>query len=162
MPEIETTAAEVKERKKPGPKPKSKVESIDPDEPKIDPVIKDNVENNVEAKPEITIASPDISESTEPENKLEPENNLEPENILVIYDKPVELISLEILSTSGKTVMVYRNKNFKGVAIRYKGALKVMNEVDGGYKVSYMNSGFGYCIGYVKESAIKAIRPSIC
>lgn len=156
MPEIETTAAEVKERKKPGPKPKSKVESIDPDEPKIDPVIKDNVENNVEAKTEITIASPDISESTEPENKLEPENTL------VIYDKPVEVISSEILSTSGKTVMVYRNKNFKGVAIRYKGALKVMNEVDGGYKVSYMNSGFGYCIGYVKESAIKAIRLSIC
>ena len=31
MPEIENQATEVKERKKPGPKPKSKIESIDLD-----------------------------------------------------------------------------------------------------------------------------------
>ena len=150
MPEIENQATEVKERKKPGPKPKSKVESIDLSETKTNPVINENAEDNSLSKPEIDTA-PVISEPIKAEDKLEPVDTL-------IYERPVEPIRYEIMSTSGKTVMVYRNKNFKGVAIRYKGVLKVMNEVEGGYKVNYMNSGFGYCIGYVKASAINAIR----
>ena len=150
MPEIENQATEVKERKKPGPKPKSKVESIDLSETKTNPVINENAEDNSLSKPEIDTA-PVISEPIKAEDKLAPVDTL-------IYERPVEPIRYEIMSTSGKTVMVYRNKNFKGVAIRYKGVLKVMNEVEGGYKVNYMNSGFGYCIGYVKASAINAIR----
>lgn len=150
MPEIENQATEVKERKKPGPKPKSKVESIDPAETKTNLVINENTEDNSVSKPEID-AAPVISEPIKAEDKLEPVDT-------PIYERPVEPIRYEIMSTSGKTVMVYRNKNFKGVAIRYKGVLKVMNEVEGGYKVNYMNSGFGYCIGYVKESTINAIR----
>lgn len=150
MPEIENQATEVKERKKPGPKPKSKVESIDLSETKTNPVINENAEDNSASKPEIDTA-PVISEPIKAEDKLEPVDT-------PIYERPVEPIRYEIMSTSGKTVMVYRNKNFKGVAIRYKGVLKVMNEVEGGYKVNYMNSGFGYCIGYVKASAINAIR----
>lgn len=150
MPEIENQATEVKERKKPGPKPKSKVESIDLSETKANPVINENAEDNSASKPEIDKA-PVISEPIKAEDKLEPVDT-------PIYERPVEPIRYEIMSTSGKTVMVYRNKNFKGVAIRYKGVLKVMNEVEGGYKVNYMNSGFGYCIGYVKASAINAIR----
>lgn len=150
MPEIENQATEVKERKKPGPKPKSKVESIDLSETKTNPVINENAEDNSLSKPEIDTA-PVISEPIKAEDKLEPVDT-------PIYERPVEPIRYEIMSTSGKTVMVYRNKNFKGVAIRYKGVLKVMNEVEGGYKVNYMNSGFGYCIGYVKASAINAIR----
>ena len=150
MPEIENQTTEVKERKKPGPKPKSKVESIDLSETKINPVINENAEDNSLSKHEIDTA-PVISEPIKAEDKLEPVDT-------PIYEIPVEPIRYEIMSTSGKTVMVYRNKNFKGVAIRYKGVLKVMNEVEGGYKVNYMNSGFGYCIGYVKASAINAIR----
>lgn len=150
MSEIENQETEVKERKKPGPKPKSKVESIDLSETKTNPVINENAEDNSLSKPEIDTA-PVISEPIKAEDKLEPVDT-------PIYERPVEPIRYEIMSTSGKTVMVYRNKNFKGVAIRYKGVLKVMNEVEGGYKVNYMNSGFGYCIGYVKESAINAIR----
>lgn len=150
MPEIENQATEVKERKKPGPKPKSKVESIDPNEMKTNPVINEHEEDNSVSKPEIDTA-PIISEPIKAEDKLEPVDT-------PIYERPVEPIRYKIMSTSGKTVMVYRNKNFKGVAIRYKGVLKVMNEVEGGYKVNYMNSGFGYCIGYVKPSAINAIR----
>ena len=150
MPEIENQATEVKERKKPGPKPKSKVESIDLSETKTNPVINENAEDNSLSKPEIDTA-PVISEPIKAEDKLEPVDT-------PIYERLVEPIRYEIMSTSGKTVMVYRNKNFKGVAIRYKGVLKVMNEVEGGYKVNYMNSGFGYCIGYVKASAINAIR----
>lgn len=150
MPEIENQATEVKERKKPGPKPKSKVESIDLSETKTNPVINENAEDNSLSKPEIDTA-PVISEPIKAEDKLEPIDT-------PIYERPVEPIRYEIMSTSGKTVMVYRNRNFKGVAIRYKGVLKVMNEVEGGYKVNYMNSGFGYCIGYVKASSINAIR----
>lgn len=150
MPEIENQATEVKERKKPGPKPKSKVESIDLSETKTNPVINENAEDNSLSKPEIDTA-PVISEPIKAEDKLEPVDT-------PIYERLVEPIRYEIMSTSGKKVMVYRNKNFKGVAIRYKGVLKVMNEVEGGYKVNYMNSGFGYCIGYVKASAINAIR----
>ena len=150
MSEIENQETEVKERKKPGPKPKSKVESIDLSETKTNPVINENAEDNSLSKPEIDTA-PVISEPIKAEDKLEPVDT-------PIYERPVEPIRYEIMSTSGKTVMVYRNKNFKGVAIRYKGVLKVMNEVEGGYKVNYMNSGFGYCMGYVKESAINAIR----
>ena len=142
MPEIENQATEVKERKKPGPKPKSKIESIDLSETKTNPLINENVEDNVEVNNEID-STPVISKPIETPP---------------IYERPVEPIRYEIMSTSGKTVMVYRNRNFKGVAIRYKGVLKVMNEVEGGYKVNYMNSGFGYCIGYVKESTINAIR----
>ena len=148
MPEIENQATEVKERKKPGPKPKSKVESIDLSETKTNPVINENAEDNSLSKPEIDTA-PVISEPIKAEDKLEPVDT-------PIYERLVEPIRYEIMSTSGKTVMVYRNKNFKGVAIRYKGVLKVMNEVEGGYKVNYMNSGFGYCIGYVKTSVIKS------
>lgn len=150
MPEIENQATEVKERKKPGPKPKSKVEPIDLSEMKTNPVINENSEDNSSSKPEIDTA-PVISEPIKAEDKLEPVDT-------PIYERPVEPTRYEIMSTSGKTVMVYRNKNFKGVAIRYKGVLKVMNEVEGGYKVNYMNSGFGYCIGYVKASAINSIR----
>ena len=148
MPETENQATEVKERKKPGPKPKSKVDSIDLSETKRNPVINENVEDNSVSKPEIDIA-PVISEPIKAEDKLEPVDT-------PIYERPVEPIRYEIMSTSGKTVLVYRNKNFNGAAIRYKGVLKVMNEVEGGYKVNYMNSGFGYCIGYVKTSVIKS------
>ena len=151
MPEIENQATEVKERKKPGPKPKSKVESIDPNEMKTNPIINEHAEDNVEVNNEIDL-TPVISEP------IKAEDELKPIETPPIYERPVEPIRYEIMSTSGKTVMVYRNKNFKGVAIRYKGVLKVMNEVEGGYKVNYMNSGFGYCIGYVKASAINAIR----
>jgi hypothetical protein len=151
MPEIENQATEVKERKKPGPKPKSKIESIDLSETKTNNVINENVEDNVEVNDEID-STPVISEP------IKAEDELKPIETPPIYERPVEPIRYEIMSTSGKTVMVYRNKNFKGVAIRYKGVLKVMNEVEGGYKVNYMNSGFGYCIGYVKESTINAIR----
>lgn len=151
MPEIENQATEVKERKKPGPKPKSKIESIDLSETKTNPVINENVEDNVEVNNEID-STLVISEP------IKAEDELKPIETPPIYERPVEPIRYEIMSTSGKKVMVYRNKNFKGVAIRYKGVLKVMNEVEGGYKVNYMNSGFGYCIGYVKESAINAIR----
>lgn len=150
MPEIENQASEVKERKKPGPKPKSKIESIDSSEIKINHVVNENVEDEVVSKPEIDTA-PIISEPIKAEGKLKSVST-------PIYERPVEPIRYETMSTSGKTVMVYRNKSFKGVAIRYKGVLKVMNEVEGGYKVNYMNSGFGYCIGYVKESVINAIR----
>lgn len=151
MPEIENQATEVKETKKPGPKPKSKVESIDPNEMKTNPIINEHAEDNVEVNNEIDL-TPVISEP------IKAEDELKPIETPPIYERPVEPIRYEIMSTSGKTVMVYRNKNFKGVAIRYKGVLKVMNEVEGGYKVNYMNSGFGYCIGYVKASAINAIR----
>lgn len=151
MPEIENQATEVKEKKKPGPKPKSKIEPIYLSETKTNPVINENVEDNVEVNNEID-STPVISEP------IKAEDELKPIETPPIYERPVEPIRYEIMSTSGKTVMVYRNKNFKGVAIRYKGVLKVMNEVEGGYKVNYMNSGFGYCIGYVKASAINAIR----
>lgn len=151
MPEIENQATEVKERKKPGPKPKSKIESIDLSETKTNPVINENVEDNVEVNNE-------IDSTTVISEPIKAEDELKPIETPPIYERPVEPIRYEIMSTSGKTVMVYRNRNFKGVAIRYKGVLKVMNEVEGGYKVNYMNSGFGYCIGYVKASAINAIR----
>ncbi len=151
MPEIENQATEVKERKKPGPKPKSKIESIDLSETKTNPLINENVEDNVEVNNE-------IDSTTVISEPIKAEDELKPIETPPIYERPVEPIRYEIMSTSGKTVMVYRNKNFKGVAIRYKGVLKVMNEVEGGYKVNYMNSGFGYCIGYVKESTINAIR----
>ena len=150
MPEIENQATEVKERKKPGPKPKSKIEPIDLSETKTNPVINENLEDNVEVTNEID-STPVISEPIKAEDTLKPIDT-------PIYERPVEPIRYEIMSTSGKTVMVYRKRNFKGVAIKYKGVLKVMNEVEGGYKVNYMNSGFGYCIGYVKASAINAIR----
>lgn len=151
MPEIENQATEVKERKKPGPKPKSKIESIDLSETKTNPLINENVEDGVVTKPEID-ADPIISEPIKADDKVEPINPPP------VYERPVEPIRYEIMSTSGKTVLVYRNKNFKGVALRYKGILKVINEVESGYKVNYMNSGFGYCVGYVKSSAINAIR----
>lgn len=151
MPELENLSSEVKEKKKPGPKPKSKVESIDSSEVKINPVPTKPAADNVVTKPEID-KDPIISEPIKADDKVEPINPPP------VYERPVEPIRYETMSTSGKKVMVYRNKNFKGVAIRYKGVLKVMNEVEGGYKVNYMNSGFGYCIGYVKESAINAIR----
>lgn len=141
MPELENLSSEVKEKKKPGPKPKSKVESID----------SSPVEDDVVTKPEIDKA-PIISEPVKADDKVEPINPPP------VYERPVEPIRYEIMSTSGKTVLVYRNKNFKGSAIRYKGVLKIINEVEGGYKVNYMNSGFGYCVGYVKSSAINAIR----
>ena len=151
MPELENLSSEVKEKKKPGPKPKSKIESIDSSEVKINPVPTKPVEDDVVTKPEIDKA-PIISEPIKADDKVEPINPPP------VYERPVEPIRYEIMSTSGKTVLVYRNKNFKGAAIRYKGVLKVINEVEGGYKVNYMNSGFGYCVGYVKSSAINAIR----
>lgn len=151
MPELENLSSELKEKKKPGPKPKSKVESIDSSEVKINPVPTKPVEDDAVTKPEIDKA-PIISEPIKADDKVEPINPPP------VYERPVEPIRYEIMSTSGKTVLVYRNKNFKGAALRYKGALKVINEVEGGYKVNYMNSGFGYCVGYVKSSAINAIR----
>lgn len=151
MPELENLSSEVKEKKKPGPKPKSKVESIDSSEVKINPVPTKPVEDDVVTKPEID-KDPIISEPIKADDKVELINPPP------VYERPVEPIRYEIMSTSGKTVLVYRNKNFKGSAIRYKGVLKIINEVEGGYKVNYMNSGFGYCVGYVKSSAINAIR----
>lgn len=151
MPELENLSSEVKEKKKPGPKPKSKVESIDSSEVKVNPVLTKPVEDDVVTKPEID-TDPIISEPIKADDKVEPINPPP------VYERPVEPIRYETMSTSGKTVLVYRNKNFKGAAIRYKGVLKVINEVEGGYKVNYMNSGFGYCVGYVKSSAINVIR----
>ncbi len=148
MPETENLATGVKEKKKPGPKPKPKVESIDSAETKINPAIQDNVEGNFSATLEIG-EYPSISEPIQSEDKLEPLEQ-------PIYDRQFEPNRSKTISTCGKTVLVYRNKNFNGAAIRYKGVLKVMNEVEGGYKVNYMNSGFGYCIGYVKTSVIKS------
>lgn len=148
MSETENLATEVKEKKKPGPKPKPKVESIDSAETKINPAIQDNVDDNISETPEID-TSHSISEIIQSEDKLEPLEQ-------PIYDRHFEPNRSETISTCGKTVLVYRNKNFNGAAIRYKGVLKVMNEVEGGYKVNYMNSGFGYCIGYVKTSVIKS------
>lgn len=151
MPELENLSSEMEEKKKPGPKPKSKVESIDSSEVKVKPVLTKPVEDDVVTKPEID-TDPIISEPIKADDKVEPINPPP------VYERPVEPIRYETMSTSGKTVLVYRNKNFKGAAIRYKGVLKVINEVEGGYRVNYMNSGFGYCIGYVKESTINAIR----
>lgn len=151
MAEVENVSTEVKERKKPGPKPKAKTASIDATEVKIDPVIIQPGVDDVVTKPEIDKA-PIISEP------IKADDNVEPINPPPVYERPVEPIRYEIMSTSGKTIQVYWNKNFKGIAIRYKGTIKILNEVEGGYKVNYMNSGFGYCIGYVKESAVNAIR----
>lgn len=153
MVEVENVSTEVKERKKPGPKPKVKTESIEATEVKIDPVIiqpcvDDNIKDEPVVDPNPVISEPIISD----------DSKIEPINPPPVYERPVEPIRYEIMSTNGKTIPVYRNKNFRGIAIRYKGAIKILNEVEGGYKVNYMNSGFGYCIGYVKESAINAIR----
>lgn len=148
MPETENLATGVKEKKKPGPKPKPKVESIDSAETKINPAIQDHLDDNISETSEID-TSHSIQEPVKDEEKFEPLEQ-------PIYDRHFESSISKTISTSGKTVLVYRNKNFNGAAIRYKGVLKVMNEVEGGYKVNYMNSGFGYCIGYVKTSVIKS------
>lgn len=151
---------EVKERKKPGPKPKPKLDKAEVETTK--PETAEKAEPETAEKPEIeTVEEADLNVDTaEPvvessvETANEPETN-EDEVACTQADKPNAHLPVgSIIATHGRAIVIHKYANLSDIGIRHSGVVRVVENNNGVCWVRYMVSGFGPCMGYIHEDKL--------
>lgn len=136
--------AEVKERKKPGPKPKSK-----PAEVTVEEAEKlDSSSNAAEPAAEVNLTDSSEAAVAEPETNTVNSADAQPD----AHSKHLPVGS--IIATHGRTIVIHKYANLSDIGTRHSGVVRVVENNNGLCWVRYMVSGFGPCMGYIHEDKL--------
>lgn len=146
---------EVKERTKPGPKPKPKLDKAaveTAEKADLETTEKPEIETAEKSNPNVDTAEHVAESSVETVN--EPETN-EGEVADIQTDKPNAHLPVgSIIATHGRAIVIHKYANLSDIGIRHSGVVRVVENNNGVCWVRYMVSGFGPCMGYIHEDKL--------
>lgn len=139
-----TETIEVKERKKPGPKPKAKP-------------IEEAAEGEKSAHPDVSV-SDGVTSDKSAESEDEVKEVIEASKTTPADSQPssvgIHLPVGSIVATHGRTIVIHKYANLSDIGTRHSGVVRVVENNDGVCYVRYMVSGFGPCMGHIHENKL--------